>query len=92
LAESGSEAADAIVVPLGSGAERGRPREPARVESSQLRAPAAEETPAPPRSNGQGGHHALASEDAVTVTVPLRITVRAGNGSGRRPAVGVDLS
>jgi hypothetical protein len=26
------------------------------------------------------------------VTVPLRITVRTGNGSGRAPAVGVNLS
>jgi endonuclease G len=92
LAESSADAADAIVVPLGSGVEPGRPRDPAPVETGPVPASAAEETLAHPRSNGHGAHPALSSDDAVTVTVPLRITVRAGNGSGRRPAVGVDLS
>jgi hypothetical protein len=46
-----------------------------------------------PQLNGKSRHDSPVLEaDALTVTVPLRITVRGGNGSGRRPAVGVDLS
>jgi hypothetical protein len=42
--------------------------------------------------NGGTAHDGNGLADAVTVTVPLRITVRQGNGSSRAPAVGVNLS
>ena len=74
LAESERDAAEAIVVPLGSGAD-GRHHAPF------------------PSSNGDGAHADHNGQDeALTVTVPLRITVRQGNGSGRAPALGVNLS
>ena len=74
LAESERDAAEAIVVPLGSGAD-GRHHAPV------------------PTSNGDGAHADHNGQDeALTVTVPLRITVRQGNGSGRAPALGVNLS
>ena len=74
LAESERDAAEAIVVPLGSGADG---RQHASVATS----------------NGDGAHADHNGQDeALTVTVPLRITVRQGNGSGRAPALGVNLS
>ena len=94
LAECDADAAEAIVVPLGAGAERGRPSdgtaERVAVSSDvQAEAPASGD----PQTNGSSSHaHPALDGSALTVTVPLRITVRAGNGSGRRPAVGVDLS
>lgn len=74
------DAAEAIVVPLGSGAA-------ARNDG------AADAPGKLPHTNGKEGHaSSVVAGDALTVTVPLRITVRAGNGSGRPPAVGVDVS
>lgn len=91
--ESDPDAAEAIVVPLGSGADRGRARETAPEELLSSANDDALETATAPHTNGSGGHSSTSpGNDAVTVTVPLRITVRASNGSGRRPAVGVDLS
>ena len=93
LDESDPDASDAIVVPLGAGV--------ARVASAVGTASVehAGDVPRPipsPRvasdGNGGGSYEALPSTEAVTVTVPLRITVRAGNGSGRAPAVGINLS
>ena len=93
VAESERDAAEAIVVPLGSGAAAaplavagGRPREtiaPARLaRDARL-----------PMSNGDGANADHDAQDgALTVTVPLRITVRQGNGAGRAPALGVNLS
>ena len=74
LASADADANDAIVLPLGAGAE------PMGAETSEVLVP-------PPDSNG-----AHRTAPAVTVTVPLRITVRTANGSGRAPAVGVNLS
>lgn len=79
LAESERDAAEAIIVPLGSGddADAAQPRRADVV----------------PNSNGDGVHaDQNGQEEALTVTVPLRITVRQSNGSGRAPAVGVNLS
>ena len=90
LADREPDAADAIVVPLGSGIERGRDSEVAGDRTAPT-----EVSMASPNheANGNGGHATpAASGDAVTITVPLRITVRAGNGSPRRPTVGVDVS
>ena len=77
MAESEKDAAEAIVVPLGAGADADAPHaHPSFVPS-----------------NGNGGHADHNGQDeALTVTVPLRITVRQGNGSGRAPAIGVNLS
>ena len=77
LAESERDAAEAIVVPLGSGADTGAPRA----------------HPSLATSNGDGAHaNHNGQDEALTVPVPLRITVRQGNGSGRAPALGVNLS
>ena len=94
LAESERDAAEAIVVPFGSGADV----EPLRGRMEHVR----EEAIAPvtasrqssfATSNGDGAHADHDGQDeALTVTVPLRITVRQGNGSGRAPALGVNLS
>ncbi|HKW47971.1 MAG TPA: serine protease [Gemmatimonadaceae bacterium] len=84
LAQADADASLAIVLPLGAGAEPAIP-------------PAALTPPADDQSRlaeladiveSNGAH----PSEAVTVTVPLRITVRTGNGSGREPAVGVNLS
>jgi len=95
MSESDRDAAESIVVPLGSGTDCGA----AAGDQAAGGAPAqttalVARVPVQPETNG-GGAHATgdARPDAVTVTVPLRITVRAGNGpSSRLPAVGVDLS
>jgi hypothetical protein len=94
-AESGVDAAEAIVVPLGSGGERGKPSEPPNGDVTPAASHAETESTGStePQLNGKSRHDSPVLEaDALTVTVPLRITVRGGNGSGRRPAVGVDLS
>lgn len=94
FADADPDAAEAIVVPLGSGAERGQLPEPASDTPDPAPTPT-QPAPAPPlqHTNGSAGHApAIADGDAVTVTVPLRITVRAGNGSARRATVGVDVS
>lgn len=85
------DASEAIVVPLGAGADG--VGDAARVPNDER----IDKLPHPPRptiaasSNGDGqdGHHAA---EAVTVTVPLRITVRQSNGAGRAPALAVNLS
>jgi endonuclease G len=90
LAHADADASVAIVLPLGSGAEPAMP--PAAPKS-----PPEEHSRLSDSANGaesNGAHPAQATEPspAVTVTVPLRITVRTGNGLGREPAVGVNLS
>ena len=94
LAESERDAAEAIIVPLGSGADVAAPR--GRVEREDHEAiapPSTRHTPSLATSNGDGAHSDHNGQDgALTVTVPLRITVRQGNGAGRAPAVGVNLS
>lgn len=90
LGQADADARDAIVLPLGSGGETASSphgAEPA-VEGSSDLAP----IDRTPQSNGKNSEDAGGSAQAVTVTVPLRITVRAGNGTGRGPAVGVNLS
>jgi endonuclease G len=88
-----ADASDAIVIPLGAGAERvanvDKPAENGNAEGQArvLR------TLALPSSNGEGAHETHhQSIEAVTVTVPLRITVRQGNGSGCAAAIGVNLT
>jgi hypothetical protein len=92
LTTADADASDAIVVPLGSGVDRaaGATAAPTAVDAI----PQVVGTTVEPASNGarthdRDDHHEM---EAVTVTVPLRITVRQGNGTGRAPAVGVDLS
>lgn len=93
LAESDPDAAEAVVVPLGAGIERGRLGQEQAAGEEALSGSASDTPAVHAQTNGSGGHAPAALDgDALTVTVPLRITVRAGNGSGRRPAVGVDLS
>ena len=86
------------MIPLGAGAVRA-PSDDGASSVEEASEPAAPVAPAPIErtgvasdGNGGGAHPRPAITDAVTVTVPLRITVRAGNGSGRAPAVGVNLS
>jgi endonuclease G, mitochondrial len=92
--DSDADAADAIIVPLGAGVERGRAGEPANLAATPAPAiqPVVGAIAAVPQTNGRSGHDIPLDGDALTVTVPLRITVRGGNSSGTRPAVGVDLS
>lgn len=90
-AGSDCDAAEAIVVPLGAGAGSEAPSTPA---AAAVQHPV--RTGATAAANGSGSHadgepSTDFRSDAVTVTVPLRITVRASNGSGRLPALGVDL-
>ena len=87
LGNADPDASDAIVIPLGAGMMRAASGDGAvSVQPPKRRADAAIE------GNGDGAHEVPKSTDAVTVTIPLRITVRAANGAGRAPAVGVNLS
>ena len=95
LAESERDAAEAIVVPLGSGGDADSSRVTMEQTDQGPIAPAAPAArqPSVATSNGDGAHADHNGQDgALTVTVPLRITVRQGNGAGREPAVGVNLS
>jgi len=95
LAESERDAAEAIVVPFGSGAngEASRRRIEHVDEGEAIAPPSTERHPFVATSNGDGAHgDHNGQQEALTVTVPLRITVRQGNGSGRAPALGVNLS
>jgi len=80
LAQTDTDAADAIVLPLGAGGQM----------AASIGAP--RNGDGAPESDGASSPESNAMAPAVTVTVPLRITVRTGNGSGRAPAVGVNLS
>jgi endonuclease G len=116
LREGDVDAAEAIVIPLGSGpviaattiaapltgpaprAERESPAERATAQASApttsrvpIRSGNGRESPAPTAEQHHGGNGHDARE-AITVTVPLRITVRSGSEGGRQPVVGVDLS
>ena len=94
LADASAEAAEAVVLPLGSGVSVAAGRLPAEGEVA-TRSPIS----VPPglgtgevseNGNGTGGHSQ--SNESITITVPLRITVRPGETGGRRPEVGVNLS
>lgn len=93
LASADADATDAIVLPLGAGVERAPSLASAPGAPSDSSARTARATISP-ESNGASTNepelHGVMP--AVTVTIPLRITVRTGNGSGRAPAVGVNLS
>ena len=89
LAEADADASIAIVLPLGAGA---RPTTPAELERPVEDHSRLSERADAVASNGTPPREAIAPTAAMTVTVPLRITVRPGNGSGREPAVGVNLS
>jgi endonuclease G len=93
-AESDHDAAEAVVIPLGSGVERGGAARELRSDDHEVPPlDASELGHLLPESNGNAGHaKVVPAGDALTITVPLRITVRTGNGAGRRPAVGVDVS
>jgi V8-like Glu-specific endopeptidase len=86
VAESDRDAAESIVVPLGAGSS----------EDGAGLLPWITQSATDGTSNGDGAHDGRHSRDeALTVTVPLRITVstvRQGNGAGRTAAVGVNLS
>lgn len=91
--ESERDAAEAIVVPLGSGADMGAPRGRMSPAVEAVAPARTARLPSLSTSNGDGAHaDHNGQEEALTVTVPLRITVRQGNGSGRAPALGVNLS
>jgi len=94
MSESERDAAEAIVVPLGSGVDLGaRQTSTQRAGDDAFRPAATERQQFRATSNGDGAHADHNGQDeALTVTVPLRITVRQGNGAGRAPAVGVNLS
>jgi endonuclease G len=89
LAQSEVDASESIVVPLGAG---GRD---ATADASQ---PAigpvlhAARMPLSVDGNGRAGHEGNGGNESLTVTVPLRITVRQSDGAGREPALGVNLS
>lgn len=88
-----ADASDAIVIPLGAGAERVANVNKAAENGNAEGEPRVLRTLAVPSSNGDGAHETHhQSTEAVTVTVPLRITVRQGNGTGRAAAIGVNLS
>ena len=89
LAHSDVDASESIVVPLGAGADAdGGP--PADVVTDPLRRVA--HTAVTRSGNGSTAHGTNGAGEALTVTVPLRITVRQSNGTGREPALGVNLS
>lgn len=94
MAESARDAAEAIVVPFGSGAEAEAPLGRTEQVPREAMAPVPPGShPSSATSNGDGANvDHEAQDEALTVTVPLRITVRQGNGSGREPALGVNLS
>ena len=94
LEETERDAAEAIVVPFGSGIEVDAPRGKVEHEAEHGIATAGvARRPSVATSNGDGAHADHNGQDqALTVTVPLRITVRQGNGSGREAAIGVNLS
>lgn len=89
LAEADADASAAIVLPLGAGGGPAASAEPERAVDDHSRL---SEPTGAVESNGTHSRDAAAPTAAMTVTVPLRITVRTGNGSGRSPAVGVNLS
>ena len=89
LSHADADASAAIVLPLGAGAEP----EALTDHSSPIEAHARHATSADlVESNGAQARDPMAPAAAVTVTIPLRITVRTGNGDGREPPVGVHLS
>lgn len=88
LAQSDVDASEAIVVPLGAGAVR-TDGAPPTATGPVLRPTAAA---LPVVGNGNGMHETNGGSESLTVTVPLRITVRQGDGAGREPALGVNLS
>lgn len=92
LASADADASEAIVIPLGSGVDLAAAETAAPVAADALRHGV--RTTVEPASNGARTHDPAEHHEpeAVTVTVPLRITVRQGNGTGRAPAVGVNLS
>ena len=88
LARSDVDASEAIVVPLGAGAE-------ATADANQPVIDPVPHTPRTARSvagNGHPAHDGNGAGESLTVTVPLRITVRQSDGVGREPALGVNLS
>jgi hypothetical protein len=94
VGESERDANEAIVIPLGAGAGETPLSlgETPNGEAIDAMLRATRTTTSPPPTNGGAAHDGNGPADSVTVTVPLRITVRQGNGSSRAPAVGVDLS
>jgi endonuclease G len=94
VAESERDANEAIVIPLGAGAAEMLVSvgEAPNGDSVDAMLRATRTTASPPPTNGGTAHDGNGPADAVTVTVPLRITVRQGNGSSLAPAVGVNLS
>lgn len=93
LVDVNADAAEAVVLPLGSGssAAEGRlPEEAHDVPSADIDvARGLSDGAVSPNGNGAGGH--AQSNESITITVPLRITVRPGETGGRRPEVGVNL-
>jgi len=94
LAGGSADAAEAIVLPLGSGVSVAAGRSPVERQDptsqvlggiSDLGRDAVSEN-----GNGTGAHSAHANE-SITITVPLRITLRPGETGGRKPEVGVNL-
>jgi endonuclease G, mitochondrial len=88
FAHSNVDANESIVIPLGAGVEGDGAARPEIAADSLLRAGhTAHHT-----GNGGPTHDASSVGEALTVTVPLRITVRQGDEAGREPALGVNLS
>ena len=92
LADDSAEAADAVVLPLGSGVSVATGRLPANGEEATSARVGVTPGLGVVSENGNGtGGHALHGNESITITVPLRITVRPGETGGRRPEVGVNL-
>ena len=89
LSHADADASAAIVLPLGGGAELETPSEHGSPVEEHSRHSLPTDLAGP---NGAHARDPMAPAAAVTVTIPLRITVRTGNGDGREPPVGVDLS
>jgi hypothetical protein len=89
LAHADLDANESIVIPLGAGVEVDGAARPEIAADPLLRV-----DHAAPHHTGNGGpaHDAGSAGEALTVTVPLRITVTQGDDAGREPALGVNLS
>jgi endonuclease G len=92
LGASDRDAADAVLIPLGSGIDADAANDPPPEHARSEAMPHVGRTIVAPEPNGDARATSDPNADALTVTVPLRITVRPGNGGGREPFVGVNVS
>jgi len=89
LAHADVDASESIVVPLAAGSDADGASTADTILDPLLRSA---HTAAKSAGNGGPAHEANSAAEALTVTVPLRITVSQGDGAGREPALGVNVS